>query len=220
MKHLTSTEFLAEAQIEEKYLPNLVYEDGFIWGDTSNGDKLRFLMTLVRNRFHDKSLLEIGTYRGTTTYNLVTNLSTGTVHTVDCGYEELKSLLAEEQPEHANKIKYSAYEVGEVYKKHLGETPAIKQIIGNTTDNQIATQIINSGPYDLIYIDAAHTYEGIKSDTELVLQCLAPGTVVIWDDYNGWWTGVNRYLDELDQTHALTYISDNRYVIYTHPGEK
>ena len=32
MKHLTSTEFLAEAQIEEKYLPNLVYEDGFIWG--------------------------------------------------------------------------------------------------------------------------------------------------------------------------------------------
>ena len=216
MKHLTSTEFLAEAQIEEKYLPNLVYEDGFVWGDTSNEDKLRFLMTLVRNKFHDKSILEIGTYRGTTTCNLMTNLSTGTICTVDCGYEELKSLLAEESSEHSKNIRYSAYEVGEVYKKYGRDPERIKQIVGNTINDQVASEIINSGPYDLIYIDAAHTYEGVKSDTELVFQCLAPGSLVIWDDYNGWWTGVNQYLDELARTHDLTYITDNRYVIYTH----
>jgi predicted O-methyltransferase YrrM len=218
MRQLTRKEFLKEqkAHIEEA----VTYTEDFIWGDTSDKSKLDFLASLVKHRFCDKNILEIGTYRGTTTYTMAANITEGTICTVDCGYEELKGLIESETPEHADKIKYSPYEVGEVYKQNLSNILNIKQVIGNTTNTNTAEQIIKDGPYDLIYVDAAHTYDGIKNDTELSLRCIADGGMIIWDDYNGWWTGVNKFLDELDQAHELTYITDNRYVIYLHKANK
>jgi hypothetical protein len=192
----------------------------YIWGDTSDRAKLSFLKTLVREKFHDKKILEIGTYRGTTTYSMALNLSTGTICTVDCGYEALKDLIKQETPEHTNKVNYSAYNVGEVYKSGLVYREQITQIVGNTTEESIAQKIIENGPYDLIYVDAAHTYEGIKNDTELSMRCLADNGMIIWDDYNGHWLGVNRFLDELGENYSLAYITDNRYVTYTDKGDK
>ncbi len=218
MRQLTKKQFLLEQQITTEDAE--IHKDNFIWGDTSDHSKLSFLASLVKHQFYDKDILEIGTYRGTTTYSLALNVTEGNVYTVDCGYEELKRLIEIEEPEHSNRIKYSPYEVGEIYKHNLTETSNIKQIIGNTTDNKTAQEIFDAGPYNLIYVDAAHTYEGIKNDTELSLRCLADGGMIIWDDYNGWWTGVNKFLDELDQTHNLTYITDNRYVIYVNKEDK
>lgn len=216
MKRRTSQQFLEECGISpgRAYAHAPPYKN-FIWGDTSDELKLRFLTALVREKFHDKKILEIGTYRGTTTYNIAVNLSSGTIHTVDCGYEELKALIEQEAPEHTNRIDYSSYDVGEVYKSYLPNCKSIKQIIGNTTKKQTTKTLFKGSPYNLIYVDAAHTYDGIKNDTEIALECIAQSGVIIWDDYNGWWAGVNKYLDELSETLDLTYIIDNRYVIHT-----
>ena len=67
--------------------------------------------------------------------------------------------------------------------------------------------------FDLIYIDASHTREGIKNDTELALDLMSQNGTIIWDDYNGWWAGVDEYLDELALSDDLIYLLDNRYVI-------
>lgn len=51
---------------------------------------------------------------------------------------------------------------------------------------------------DLFFIDGAHTYEYVRSDTENALRCCHPGSVVLWHDYGQ--TGVYRvsqYLDEV-----------------------
>ena len=71
-----------------------------------------------------------------------------------------------------------------------------------------------SEPLDIDTIESKITKKGIKNDTELSMKCLAPGGMIIWDDYNSHWSGVNNYLNDLDATMKLNYISDNRYVIY------
>jgi predicted O-methyltransferase YrrM len=51
----------------------------------------------------------------------------------------------------------------------------------------------------LLFIDGSHTYEGVKSDIDAWLPRVAPGGVVVFDDYLGtkptW--GVRRAVDEL-----------------------
>lgn len=40
--------------------------------------------------------------------------------------------------------------------------------------------------YDLIFLDADHTYEAVKRDTEILLPLLAPAGVFVWHDYANW----------------------------------
>jgi predicted O-methyltransferase YrrM len=53
--------------------------------------------------------------------------------------------------------------------------------------------------YDLCFIDAGHSYECVRNDTEKARRALAPGGVIVWHDAT--WAadgyGVNRYLREL-----------------------
>lgn len=215
MQHLTTKSFFQKNNIDSEEDKNLNSENiNYIWGDTSDTKKINFLTSLIKNRFCNGRILEIGTYRGASTYNMANTLVSGSIVTVDCGYEHLKVLIEEESAEHNDKVKYSKFEVGEIYKSRLSSTKNITQIIGLTDNQETVKKIIELGPYDLIYVDAAHTYNGIKNDTELSMKCLAPGGMIIWDDYNSHWSGVNNYLNDLDATMKLNYISDNRYVIY------
>jgi predicted O-methyltransferase YrrM len=214
MNKITSKVFFENLNIKNDEFSIVSKKENFKWGDTSDIKKLNFLMILVKEMFHNKNILEIGTYRGSTTYNIASILTDGIICTVDCGYEKLKIHLENESIEHNNKINYQEYEVGEIYKKNMLDYSRIKQIIGDTTEHETVNQISNFSPYDLIYIDASHTYQGIKNDTEIAFKSLKQGGMIIWDDYNGWWEGVNRYLDELKEKFELIYILDNRYVIY------
>jgi len=55
------------------------------------------------------------------------------------------------------------------------------------------------GPIDFCFVDAGHTYECVKSDSEKALAILQPGGLLVWHDAS--WLedgyGVNRYLKEL-----------------------
>ena len=96
-------------------------EVDYVWGDTSDQDKVSFLCSLVKNKFSNKRLLEIGTYRGVTSCNIVKNLDSGHLYTCDCTYEVFEKYLEKEQDEHGNKISYIPYNLGSVYKSHLTE---------------------------------------------------------------------------------------------------
>jgi predicted O-methyltransferase YrrM len=42
------------------------------------------------------------------------------------------------------------------------------------------------GHYDLIFLDADHTYDAVRRDTEVLLPLLAPQGAFVWHDYANW----------------------------------
>ena len=57
------------------------------------------------------------------------------------------------------------------------------------------------GPYDLIFIDADHTYKSIKQDFENYSQFLSRGGVIGFHDIDcPDWPGINKYWNEIKET--------------------
>lgn len=63
---------------------------------------------------------------------------------------------------------------------------------------------------DLFFIDGAHTYEYVRSDTLNALRCCHPGSVIAWHDFgrSGLSRGVTKWLERLNQVAK----------VYTTPG--
>lgn len=71
------------------------------------------------------------------------------------------------------------------------------------------------GSVDLVVIDADHTYEFVRADTEHALAMLRPRGVIVWDDYV--WTerapecaGVTRCVNELAAARRIHRIAGTR----------
>jgi len=59
---------------------------------------------------------------------------------------------------------------------------------------------------DLFFIDGAHSYEYVRSDTLNALSCMRRGGVIVWHDYGRWGVnGVSRWLHELAKSGQEIY---------------
>ena len=57
---------------------------------------------------------------------------------------------------------------------------------------------------DLFFIDGAHSYEYVRSDTLNALRCCRPGSVIAWHDFGRFGVnGVTRWLRELSRSRAV-----------------
>jgi len=92
----------------------------------------------------------------------------------------------------------------------------IRQLYGNSLTFDYA-------PYersvDLVLVDANHSYDCVRADTENAFALLRPGGVIVWDDYR--WlechsecSGVTLFLNELQKTRSLFSITGTRFAIY------
>ena len=60
------------------------------------------------------------------------------------------------------------------------------------------------GKVDLFFIDGAHSYDYVRSDTLCALECCHPGSVMVWHDYGRLGVnGVSRWLTELSRTRQV-----------------
>lgn len=135
---------------------------------------------------------EIGTFNGRTTLNLAANAPDGAVvHTLDLPAEGLD---AAGLPLEAADVKY-------VLKQRSGElfagTPQeamIRQHFGDSARFDFGPW---RGAVDLVFVDGAHSYEYVMSDSARALELLRDGRgTILWHDY-GAWEGVTRALNEL-----------------------
>ena len=74
--------------------------------------------------------------------------------------------------------------------------------------------------YDLIFIDADHTYGAVKHDTEVMLPLLAPDGIMVWHDYANWGrfsksNGVPEALHELAETLPVVAIGGSWLAAYS-----
>jgi len=175
---------LAAIQSRQITLPPVAY--------LKNGTQdLSGLISLVgiAQAIRAKAIFEIGTFTGLTTLALALNLPDATIHTLDLPAGDRGSLRIE-RADHL-------YLPDATPRRIYPDFPALAARIVQHEADSAKFDFDGLGcQFDLVYIDGAHSYEYVKSDTEAAYRIVAPNGAIVWDDYNSIWPGVSTYLDE------------------------
>ncbi len=140
-------------------------------------------------------ILEVGSFRGYTALLMAQHLDANAeIVTVD---KEENHGQAYRGTDHAQKI---------------------ERRVGWTSESMFADD--NEGTYDFIYLDATHTYEGVKHDTELLQPLLASDGLLVWHDYANWgyFSEKNRvpeYLHEFAEDRPVAHLSGSTLAAYS-----
>ena len=142
-----------------------------------------------------QSVFEIGTYTGSSTLVMAINVPDSTeIVTLDLEPSETVG-IAYRDTKYASKI---------------------RQLYGNSLTFNYSDYL---GKIDFVLVDANHSYEYVKSDTEKAFALLRPGGVIVWDDYR--WldchaecVGVTLCLNELQAKRKVFSITGTRFAIY------
>lgn len=177
------TSLLEELQRHEVTVP--------AFGQVLPGNQeLRGLVSLVSlGRLLDaRSVFEIGTYNGLTALTLARNLPKAVVHTLDLPPSSTP-VLEILPSDRGNLIDFPqrAYE----------GTPEEKRIVQHLGDSAQFDFSPFRGACDLVYVDGAHSFEYVKSDTEAAFEMVRAKGAIVWDDYWRRVPDVPRYLHTL-----------------------
>jgi hypothetical protein len=72
------------------------------------------------------------------------------------------------------------------------------------------------GKVDFFFIDGAHSYEYVRSDTQNALKCCHPGSVIAWHDFGRFGVnGVTKWLLELVQQGHKIYAAPGSSIAFT-----
>jgi len=67
---------------------------------------------------------------------------------------------------------------------------------------------------DFIFVDADHSFEAVRNDTQNAFSMLATKGVIVWHDYNPEHPGCFEFLHQLSKTHRIFSIKNTALVIY------
>lgn len=153
--------------------------------------ELVVLNKLVRSS-RPRSIVEIGTFDGRTTLNLAANApDDARVYTLDLPRQEVES---------------TAFPLDRFDRYCVEKDRSGSRFLGTDCERKI-TQLYGDsatfdfGPYrdqtDFVFVDGAHSYEYVLSDSRNALSLLRGGKgIIVWHDYNEW-DGVTIALNEL-----------------------
>ena len=136
---------------------------------------------------------EIGTGEGRTALHLALNTPSETkVYTLDVSVHP---------------------DTGSIFRKHA-EASKITRLTG---DSQVMDLSSYYQTVDLVFVDGAHDYEAVSSDTRLAFSLLSPGGCVIWDDLAPGWPGVVRAVREWSRNNPIRRIAGTKLAFYERP---
>jgi predicted O-methyltransferase YrrM len=148
------------------------------------------IIAIVAKLIKAKNVFEFGTYDGRTAAIVARENPDCHVVTLDLPVADYKSAVALSAIEVSDEYLFQGVVRGEVI-------PAEAKVTQIRIDSAKFDPEPYAGQMDLIYVDASHSYSGVRNDTEKALHMLSPHGVIIWDDY--YYPGVWRYLNELDR---------------------
>ena len=185
--------YLAElfAGIEKTSVPIGVINE--LSGHPNKADML--YVASVAKHTGAKNIFEFGTYMGRTTFAFAHNNPEAEVVTLN--------LPAKDDPN------YAPY-IGVLLKG----TEEEKRVTRIEVDSQSFDTAPHSKKYDFIFVDAGHTYDLVKNDTEKAFELLKPGGIIMWHDYAPKSDGLVRYFKELTQDCPLFRIRSTCLLVY------
>jgi predicted O-methyltransferase YrrM len=130
----------------------------------SNHAEMLYVIATARHR-QARRIFEFGTFMGRTTYHLAATSPEAHVWTLDL-------------PREQNPWPFAGH-VGSYFEQEP-ERARITRLAQNSTTYD-PTLLAHS--MDFIWVDADHSYTGVKNDTEKAFALLAPGGAIMWHDF-------------------------------------
>jgi predicted O-methyltransferase YrrM len=165
----------------------------------------------ITRLLNPRLIVEFGTFRGGSTLVMASNASPDVrVITIDLDPQIRKV------HEHGTGVGLSDFDVGCLFRDTQFAS-RIEQRFANSVEFMDADLM---GKADLILVDADHTYEFARRDTEKAMTFLRPGGTIVWHDYtwepqNSECAGVTRTVNEFWQVHGGCHrIAGTRFAIY------
>ncbi len=179
----------------------LIRSDG--WFDGATAPLERFVLAHLVRYFRPEVILEVGTYRGTTTRLLLDNcMENARIYTMDLPPDqEVKNLTAA-----SDERLIIHRKLGIDYKSHASAS-RVTQILGDSFEASTWDNVPNG--IEFAFIDASHSYEAVRNDTERVFGKLHENGVVLWHDYSVGETaerGVGKFIRELMATREDIFV--------------
>jgi len=156
-----------------------------------------------------RSVFEIGTYLGQTTWLLAHNNPDARVFTLDLPTLDAVNHLRYEVtgPEY-----FVAWDRG---ARFLGtpEADRITQLFGDSATFDFSPY---HGKMDLVFIDGSHSLNYVKSDTEAAFSMLSDRGTIVWDDYL-YYPGIYKVVNELTPLvdRPVFHIVGTRLAVYS-----
>ncbi len=154
---------------------------------------------LLCQAIQPKLVFEIGTDHGYTTAHMALNTSVDCeIYTLDLP-PDVSPLLPTTFMDDLNIRKYKQR------KRYMWEQPNIAPKIHRLFgDSAVFDYSPYHGRVDLFFIDGAHSYEYVRSDTLNALKCCHCGSAIVWHDFGRVGVnGVSRWLVEFSNQHPV-----------------
>jgi hypothetical protein len=150
-------------------------------------------INVIVAHFSPHRVFEIGTFNGRTTLNIAANVPVDTkIYTLDlplCATPRTQLRLHPWDGRFVEKRGNGRYFLESIYRKR------IIQLYG---DSAIFDFTPYNGTIDIVFVDASHSYEYVKNDSEKALSLLRGGKgIILWHDYGTKWHDVTRALNDL-----------------------
>jgi predicted O-methyltransferase YrrM len=182
----------------------------------ATSDHESWLLAVLAKR--SKTIFEFGTCTGRTAYLLARNSPPDArVHTLTLPPDATEAYQAGAGDTAEDRHYALAESIHERFcYQGTDVEPKVVQLYG---DSKAFDETPYAGRCDLIFVDGAHAYSYVVSDSSKALRMVAPGGVVIWHDYRGPHRarGVYRALNELTDELPLVHIEGTCLVAYRRP---
>lgn len=141
-----------------------------------------------------RTFFEIGTFNGFTAYHAALNMpDDAKIYTLDLPPEDPTSSL------HVTAMDTRTIRHSKANKVMVFDgtpvAPRITQLLGDSAKYDYSPY---HGKVDVFFVDGAHSYEYVKSDTMNAFECVHEGSMLLWHDFGRVGVnGVSRWLFEL-----------------------
>lgn len=113
------------------------------------------------------------------------------IECIDIWPDDINSLPFNQTIKHRYKDK-------ELYRTFLSNIEPLQDIISHKRMSSLdAVKYFEDKSIDILFIDGDHSYNGVKTDIENYLPKIKPGGIIAGHDYNKYWDGVIRAVDEI-----------------------
>lgn len=166
-----------------------------------------------------KRIFEFGTATGRTTYVLARNApEDAKIDTLTYLADGDDSYEHNENDPDAEKWRKIALGESHYDKFYYEETPVAHKVTQHFGDSAKFDEKPYEAQIDLIFVDGAHSYSYVKSDSAKALNMVSPGGFVVWHDYSPRCPGVFNALNELGRTLPLAHLKGTTLVAYRKPA--